>query len=101
MLIRVVRMTFREGETERFLEVFESSKQKIRQFPGCRHLELHRDYNAAHIFCTYSHWEDETALDNYRHSELFKQVWADTKALFADKPVAFSNSLVMEVIPNE
>lgn len=90
-------MTFRKEETENFLKVFNESKSKIRSFPGCRHLELHQDYNDTNIYITYSHWDDEKALNAYRHSDLFKSVWADTKVLFADKPVAFSHREVMVI----
>lgn len=97
MLIRIVRMTFKKEETDNFLQVFNESKHKIRSFPGCQHLELHQDYNKDHVFVTYSIWEDEEALNAYRHSALFEGVWAKTKALFADKPVAFSHKKVMVV----
>ena len=46
---------------------------------------------------TYSHWESESALNQYRDSELFKSVWAFTKTLFSDKPVAFSSKKLQEV----
>lgn len=97
MLIRIVRMTFQEDKVEDFLNVFNESKHKIAGFEGCHHLELHKDYHKSNIFSTYSIWEDDQALDGYRHSELFKSVWAKTKVLFADKPVAFSNTVVDRV----
>ncbi|MDH5367821.1 MAG: antibiotic biosynthesis monooxygenase [Cyclobacteriaceae bacterium] len=90
MLIRFVRMTFKENEVGSFISIFESSKHKIRGFPGCNHLELHQDYHNPNVFSTYSYWDDDIALNNYRNSKLFKEVWAKTKILFADKPIAFS-----------
>ncbi|MFN7100290.1 MAG: putative quinol monooxygenase, partial [Flavobacterium sp.] len=42
------------------------------------------------IFFTYSYWESEADLENYRNSALFKEVWAYTKAFFNDKPEAWS-----------
>ncbi|MFZ0490789.1 MAG: antibiotic biosynthesis monooxygenase, partial [Salegentibacter sp.] len=33
---------------------------------------------------------DEAALENYRNSELFKEVWAKTKVFFNDRPEAWS-----------
>jgi heme-degrading monooxygenase HmoA len=84
-------MTFRPDEVENFLRVFESSKHKIRGFEGCNHLELLKDYTAPDIFSTYSIWDNEEALNRYRHSDLFKAVWAETKPLFSEKPVAFSS----------
>jgi quinol monooxygenase YgiN len=97
MLIRIVRMTFEEDKVNDFLKVFDESKEKIRHFPGCRHLELLKDYNQDNVFSTYSYWEDDEALNNYRFSELFKEVWSQTKILFKEKPVAFSSKKYIEV----
>jgi quinol monooxygenase YgiN len=90
MLIRVVRMTFMIEHTEAFLEIFRSSEDRIRQMPGCQHLELWQDANTPNIYCTYSHWESEEALNAYRKSALFGEVWPATKALFAASAQAFS-----------
>lgn len=97
MLIRIVRMTFREDEVDNFIQVFNDSKLKIRNFKGCQHLELLKDYHKPNIFSTYSMWENDQALDAYRHSELFGAVWKQTKALFKEKPVAFSSEKYIEV----
>jgi len=97
MLIRIVRMTFQEDKVDDFLEVFDESKEKIRGFEGCTHLELLKDYHDSNIYSTYSYWEDDKALYSYRHSSLFKSVWAKTKPLFSDKPVAFSSEKYIEV----
>lgn len=97
MLIRIVRMTFREEAVNAFLENFEAHKEKIRNFPGCRHLELWQDENHKNIFMTYSHWESEEALNQYRDSELFKSVWYFTKTLFVEKPVVFSSKKIQEL----
>lgn len=90
MLIRIVRMTFDPTKVEDFLAIFNESKHKIRHMEGCTHLELMQDYTLSNSFSTYSVWVDENALNNYRDSELFKDVWARTKALFSEKPIAFS-----------
>ena len=97
MLIRVVRMTFHEERLEEFMEIFEASKHRIRGFKGCSHLELMKDYNDPCVLSTYSIWEDESALNAYRDSELFAGVWAKTKALFSAKPAAFSLRKFIEV----
>ena len=49
-LIRVVRMTFRPEAAAAFLENFEIHKSAIRNFPGCRYLELWQDQNQKNIF---------------------------------------------------
>ncbi len=97
MLIRVVRMTFRPEVVGAFLANFELNKESIRNSPGCQYLELWQDENQENIFITYSHWESEKSLNQYRDSELFKTVWSFTKALFAEKPIAFSSKKLEEV----
>ena len=93
MIKRIVKLTFQEDKTEQFIQVFNANKQKIRSFPGCNYLEVWRSKEKPAIFFTYSFWEDEVALNNYRYSEVFKQTWAKTKVLFADKPEAWTVEL--------
>jgi len=100
MLIRSVRMTFKFEKVPEFLELFNRSKKQIRNFPGCKHLELHEDYTHGNIYATYSIWQDQNALDNYRKSDLFKEVWSQTKVLFEKEPIAFSSKLIEEVTIN-
>lgn len=90
MFVRIVKMGFHEDKVEAFLNNFEQVKQDIRNFPGNRFLELYRDKNNPNMFFTYSYWEDEADLENYRNSELFIEVWAFTKQLFSQKPEAWS-----------
>lgn len=90
MFVRIVKMSFEPSEIEQFLANFELKKQQIRDFKGCEFLELYRDKKNTNIFFTYSFWNDEADLETYRHSELFKGVWAETKVMFNDKPEAWS-----------
>ena len=90
MFVRIVKMSFDNDLTDRFLNVFNSHKESIRNFPGCRLLELYQDKEKPNVFFTYSYWDDEADLENYRTSELFKNVWSKTKILFNDKPHAWS-----------
>ena len=90
MFVRLVKMTFETDRIEEFLEIFDSSKDKIRTFSGCNQLELYRDKTDPTVFFTYSVWDSETHLDRYRNSELFKNVWPKTRALFSSPPQAWS-----------
>lgn len=90
MIVRIVRMTFEVQQVPAFIAMFEERKERIRHFDGCKHLELWQDAHEANVFLTYSHWESEQHLDHYRFSEFFKETWALTKAMFADKPQAWS-----------
>jgi heme-degrading monooxygenase HmoA len=83
-------MEFQEDKIDAFLDNFEEVKQNIRNFPGNRFLELYRDKNDPAIFFTYSYWETEADLENYRKSELFIEVWTFTKQLFKQKAEAWS-----------
>lgn len=90
MLVRIVKMSFEPEHIDAFLDNFHSVKNDIRNFEGCSYLELYRDQNHRNIFFTYSYWDDQTFLENYRTSELFKKVWLQTKPMFNDKPQAWS-----------
>ncbi|WP_417800212.1 putative quinol monooxygenase [Tenacibaculum sp.] len=90
MFVRIVKMSFQPEKIEVFLNNFNAKKEFIRKSPGCRLLELYRDKTNSNIFFTYSYWETEQDLENYRNSDLFKGVWAQTKVLFNDKPLAWS-----------
>ena len=90
MLTRIVKLSFEESNIEIFLEIFNINKNNIRNFKGCRLLQLLRDKENPSIFFSYSYWESENDLENYRNSELFKRVWAETKVLFNNKPEAWS-----------
>lgn len=85
-------MTFAPGNENKFLEVFNASKEKIRAFEGCEKLELLRDVNSPNIFFTHSHWQSENNLSAYRHSDLFNETWAKTKPLFEKSAEAWSLS---------
>ena len=90
MLTRVVKLTINPANATDFVQIFEESKSKILAFEGCHHLKLFSDKKYPNIFFTYSVWENETALNNYRHSDLFKDTWSRTKKLFACRPEAWS-----------
>ena len=83
-------MNFKANEIDNFLSIFNANKEKIRSSDGCSHLELFRDKTNPSIFFTYSHWDKDQDLENYRNSDLFKIVWAKTKVLFNDRPEAWS-----------
>lgn len=90
MIARMVTMTFQDDKVEAFKEIFLSSKDRIAAFPGCHHVWLLADPNHSNIFHTWSIWDEEDDLERYRHSDLFRDVWGQTKVFFSDKPKAIS-----------
>jgi quinol monooxygenase YgiN len=83
-------MHFAPDKVDAFHEVFKASRNKIKTFPGCLHLELLQEKDDVYALTTYSHWESVDALEAYRQSELFEKTWAATKVLFDKAPRAVS-----------
>lgn len=90
MINRIVKMEFDPARVDTFRELFDRQKEQIRHFPGCRHLELWEDPTSGNTFFTFSQWDSAEALENYRHSDLFRETWAATKVLFNARPQAWS-----------
>lgn len=84
-------MYFKPEEVDNFKQLFEERKEKIRNFHGCHHLELLQGVSESQtIFFTYSYWDSETDLNNYRYSDLFAETWKLTKQMFSQKAEAIS-----------
>ena len=90
MLVRIVKMTFRQDAVDNFRDFFQTRKESIRAFKGCNHLQLWQDSTELNVFFTYSLWENETALLHYRNSAFFRDTWYYTRQLFAAKAEAWS-----------
>lgn len=92
MITRIVKMHFSPGHIDDFKQLFGEVKWKISNFPGCYSLTLLQDARLPQVFFTYSTWEDEKALDNYRKSDLFAETWKKTKVLFDEKASAWTTT---------
>ena len=90
MIVRIVKLTIDRPHIPKFVANFDRNKEKIRSFEGCERLEFYWDRNDTSVFFTYSYWKDEEALETYRQSDLFKNVWAITKPMFKAKAEAWS-----------
>ncbi len=90
MITRVVKMEFSADFAEEFKLVFSAVNKQIANFEGCVSVALLRHETEKSIFFTISKWEDSTALENYRASNLFKDTWAKVKPHFTVKAEAWS-----------
>jgi quinol monooxygenase YgiN len=90
MIKRIVKMRFHPGNVEAFREIYRLNWERIRGFPGCRHVELLEATDEPGLFFTFSEWENAESLENYRKSDVFGAVWPSTKALFKEKAQAWS-----------
>ena len=94
MIIRIVKLTIQDNKVGDFKSVFEKYKQAIQSSDGCIKLEGSQNIVSPNIFFTYSYWNSETDLNNYRNSPLFKEVWPQVKEMFADKHETWSNKVI-------
>jgi len=89
MIERIVKLAINpnseEGSAFRF--IFDESKNRIADQPGCHGVYL---LESERHFFTHSLWESKADLNAYRQSALFGEVWPKTKALFYDKPEAWT-----------
>ena len=83
-------MTFEPENIPSFERIFRDASGRIRAFPGCSQVELYRDIKDPDTFFTYSIWEDQAALEAYRNSEFFREVWGQTRKLFSGPAQAWS-----------
>lgn len=90
MIIRIVKMHFKEEHIPAFHQLFNERKEKITSFEGCLRVDMLQDIQDPCIHFTYSHWINEQALASYRASSFFEETWTKTKALFEHKAEAWS-----------
>ncbi len=90
MITRIVKMTFIPEKVDDFIKVFNESKDFIRSYPGCIQMQLLKDIQQDNIYYTYSNWESEEALNHYRNSSRFREIWMNTKVNFQEKAEATS-----------
>ncbi len=98
MIIRIVKLSLHAEYISNFKTIFEENKQKIISQKGCTHFEMLKDIKYVNFIFTYSCWDSEEDLNNYRNSELFKDVWSKTKILFNNKPEVWSTKKINEVL---
>ncbi|MCS6990345.1 MAG: antibiotic biosynthesis monooxygenase [Chitinophagales bacterium] len=94
VIVRLVKLTLQPDKIDDFMQLFHEVRNTIAAFDGCHRVELLQDTERPFVFFTYSIWENEHYLNQYRFSEFFKQTWARTKPLFAQKAEAWSVHLV-------
>ncbi|MFA7272929.1 MAG: antibiotic biosynthesis monooxygenase [Crocinitomicaceae bacterium] len=100
MVTRIVKLTFQEEKVQDFLSFFEMIKLKVNSFPGCLGMQLMQDSKNPCVIFTYSQWESEENLNNYRDSGTFGEVWPSIKPWFGDKPEAWTTNVVFNGFEN-
>ena len=83
-------MTFLPEYADEFEAYFSAIKDQVAGQSGCNGVKLLRDINDNRIFFTYSSWDSEEDLNQYRQSEIFGMIWPKVKAWFDERPEAWS-----------
>lgn len=89
-MVRLVKLTLKTEHIQDFMQHFDTVKESINAFPGCKGMKLLTDKNNSQVVFTYSEWIDDSDLENYRNSELFGSIWPTVKKWFDQKAEAFS-----------
>lgn len=92
-LQRIVKMTFKKEHCQAFEAYFDSIKDEVGNQPGCNGVRLLKDITENGVYFTYSYWISEEALNAYRDTPLFNEVWPKVKAWFDAKPEAWSTMI--------
>ncbi len=98
MIIRIVKLHFQEGQRDLFLSIFNETKMKVATFEGCHGIRLLNDIKNPDVFFTYSLWKNESCLENYRKSPLFKTIWASIKPSFEEAAEAWSTEVFFDYL---
>jgi quinol monooxygenase YgiN len=98
MIYRFVKLSIQEAHRQTFIDIVKNVQPQILGFGGCTFLQLVQDLEQPSKFMTFSHWESQIALDNYRNSELFIGFWKQVKPLFSEKAEAWSSSILIDTL---
>ena len=90
MITRIVKLEFEKDRINDFLSFFDTIKHVVNEFPGCIGMKLYQDVITPTVVMTYSHWKDESDLENYRNSAQFGEIWSTIKPWFDAKPEAWT-----------
>ena len=90
MITRIVKLEIKPEYALQFRQTFADNHVRIESFPGCIEVRLVHASSDDQTHFTISTWENEQALENYRHSELFGVIWPTVKPWFKEKAEAWT-----------
>ncbi len=91
MITRIVELQIQAEQIGAAKKLLEDVAPKVRNMPGCRRLEIMFDIHRKGRVTTYSYWESETNLNEYRDSDVFLVFWKAIKPMFSEKARAWSS----------
>lgn len=97
MITRIVKLKMNVEDVASFTTYFQTVCETIRHQPGCHSLQAWQDIKDNTIFFTYSIWDSEQDLDNYRDSAFFLEFWKTVKPWFAAKAEVWSFNKIVDL----
>lgn len=94
MIVRIVHLKIEPEKIADALRLISGVAPKVRGMEGCTYLEILRDVKSGNSVTTYSHWDSESDLNSYRHSEVFKEFWSLVKPHFSEPARAWSSDRI-------
>jgi len=89
-ITRIVKLTFKPEHITDFETYYETIRTKVAGQPGCNGVTFLKEQNNTGVFFTYSKWDSEVDLNNYRGTEVFGQIWPTVKNWFGAKAEAWT-----------
>ena len=90
MITRLVKLTLQPDKASQFEAIFYNTQSLIENSAGCRKTSLFKVAGAESQYFTISYWNSEQNLQDYRASDLFRNVWSTVKPLFSAKAEAWT-----------
>ncbi len=90
MITRIVKMNVNVLDVKKFKDLVQAYQNKILAAQGCKQVNIMCDKKIKTKFFSYSIWESEQDLENYRNSEMFKKTWNEVKQLFSSPAQAWT-----------
>lgn len=90
MITRLVKLSLQVDKASQFEALFYQTQTLIEEFEGCHKTNLFKVSGSTSQYFTISYWNTEQDLENYRNSQLFRNVWSQVKPLFSEKAEAWT-----------
>ena len=90
MIKRFVKLSVDPAKLAEFKANFAIAKPQILSVSGCRHLELLQVTDEPNLFFTFSIWDSEHHLEEYKNTTIYFRAWETVKPLLNAEPLAWS-----------
>lgn len=87
-------MEFLPEKSDEFEACVKNITQRIANFEGCYAVRILRESDEGNVFFSYSYWRSKEDLEKYRKSDLFREIWPKTKAMFSSRAIAWTTEVV-------